>query len=473
MADKLSTRNTVIKYESEMSHKSKRRAVLGIAVTLAIAPLPIIFPLLTKGGVSPIISFVILLAAFTFLIGFYVSFQRYLRNRETKLILTDSGLMLPDKSNSNNQTIFWSQVENIKVDDNIIHFVFKDKKPFQLNLDLLSYENKDKLVSGISLWANKWTKDQTFLQLADKITGARHEMKDSETSFTSLWLEEAHRRLSTTPFTPLSPGTQLQDGRVTVVQPLTAGGWSAIYLCQWQGKTPAILKEAVVPPSSKENVREKAYELFQREALILAGLNHPQITKVIDYFVENNRQYMVLARVNGVNLRNYINDKGAVSEKQTLVWVKQLAEVVDYLHAQDPPVIHRDLTPENLVLDIRGSLVLIDFGSANEFLGTVTGTLVGKPSYISPEQFSGRANTQSDLYSVGAVMSFLLTGKDPTPLAVARISETLPSVNPQLNDLIAELMNLDSKLRVQSAQDLISRLSCLESPAPDHHLDRV
>ena len=182
---------------------------------------------------------------------------------------------------------------------------------------------------------------------------------------------------------------------------------------------------------------------------------------------------MFLARVNGVNLRNYINDKGAVSEKQTLVWVKQLAEVVDYLHAQDPPVIHRDLTPENLVLDIRGSLVLIDFGSANEFLGTVTGTLVGKPSYISPEQFSGRANKQSDLYSVGAVMSFLLTGKDPTPLAVARISETLPSVNAQLNDLIAELMHLDSKMRLQSASELISRLSCLESPAPDHHLDRV
>lgn len=458
MADKLSTRNTVIKYESELSHKSKRRAVLGIALTLAIAPLPIVFPLLTHGVVSPVVSFLILLAAFTFLAGFYISFQRYLQNRETRLILTDSGLMLPDKSNKNDQTIFWSQVENITVTGNTIQFAFKDKKPYKLNLDLLSYENKDKLVSAISLWANKWTKDQSFLALAEKITGARHEMKDSETSFTSLWLEEAHRRLSTTPFTPLSPGTQLQDGRVTVVQPLTAGGWSAIYLCQWQGKTPAILKEAVVPPSSKENVREKAYELFQREALILAGLEHPQITKVIDYFVENNRQYMVLARVNGVNLRNYINDKGAVSEKQTITWIKQLAEVVDYLHCQDPPVIHRDLTPENLVLDIRGSLVLIDFGSANEFLGTVTGTLVGKPSYISPEQFSGRANIQSDLYSVGAVITFLLTGKDPTPLAVAQIKDSLPAINPKINDLVCELMHLDSKMRLQSAKELIERL---------------
>lgn len=458
MTDKLSTRNTVIKYESEMSHRSRRRAVLGIAVTMAVAPLPIIFPLLTHGGVSPIVSFLILLAAFTFLIGFYISFERYLKHKETKLILTDSGLMLPDKSNNNSQTIFWSQVENITVVDNTMQFNFKDKRPFKLNLDLLSYENKDKLVSAISLWANKWTKDESFLALAEKITGARHEMKDSETSFTSLWLEEAHRRLSTTPFTPLTPGTQLQDGRVTVIQPLTAGGWSAIYLCQWQGKTPAILKEAVVPPSSKENVREKAYELFQREALILAGLNHPQITKVIDYFVENNRQYMVLARVNGVNLRNYINDKGAVSEKQTLTWIKQLAEVVDYLHSQDPPVIHRDLTPENLVLDIRGSLVLIDFGSANEFLGTVTGTLVGKPSYISPEQFSGKANKQSDLYSVGAVMSFLLTGKDPTPLAVAQIKDTLPTVDTKLSELVSDLMNLDSKHRLQSAKELLARL---------------
>ena len=167
---------------------------------------------------------------------------------------------------------------------------------------------------------------------------------------------------------------------------------------------------------------------------------------------------MVLARVNGVNLRNYINDKGAVSEKQTLTWIKQLAEVVDYLHSQDPPVIHRDLTPENLVLDIRGSLVLIDFGSANEFLGTVTGTLVGKPSYISPEQFSGKANKQSDLYSVGAVMSFLLTGKDPTPLAVAQIKDTLPTVDTKLSELVSDLMNLDSKHRLQSAKELLARL---------------
>ncbi len=458
MVDKLSTCNTVVKYENELSHRSKKAAIVAIAVTLAVATFPLVYPAVTAGKSSPLINLLIVFFAFFFLITFFISFNRYLKNRNAKLILTDSGILLPGTTHRKENTIFWSQVEKINVEENKIQFAFKDRKPFKLDLNLLSYENKDKLVSGVSLWANKWTKDDSFLALAENITASRHEVKDVDTSFTSLWLEEAQRRLSTTPFTPLTPGTQLQDGRITIVQPLTAGGWSAIYLCQWQQKTPAILKEAVVPPSSKQAVRDKAFELFQRESLILAGLRHPQIANVFDYFVENNRQYMILERINGVNLRNYIKDRGAVSEKQALIWAKQLAEVVEYLHAQDPPIIHRDLTPENLVLDMRSSLVLIDFGSANEFLGTVTGTLVGKPSYISPEQFSGRANLQSDLYSVGAVISFLLTGKDPTPLAVAHLDEELPGINPKIKDLVCDLMNLDPKARLQSAGELIYRL---------------
>jgi eukaryotic-like serine/threonine-protein kinase len=328
--------------------------------------------------------------------------------------------------------------------------------PVRLPLASLNCEDLDTLVSACELWANRWTKDDSFIELVELVTNRRHD--DSDSSFTALWLQEAHRRVSTTPFVPLEPGSGLQNGRVKIVQTLTAGGWSAVYLCQWLDKTPAVLKEAVVPPAAGEELKNKAFQQFEREAVLLAGLDHPQIAKVMDYFIENSRQYMVLQRISGVNLRTYIMDRGPVSERQALKWTSELAEIIAYLHGRELPIIHRDLTPENLVLDMKGSLVLIDFGSANEFVGTVTGTLVGKPSYVSPEQFSGHARTQSDLYSLGAVIYFMVTGKDPEPLAVASPKTANDVVSPELDQLVGDLMRLDVRERMKSIDDVKSRL---------------
>ena len=136
--------------------------------------------------------------------------------------------------------------------------------------------------------------------------------------------------------------------------------------------------------------------------------------------------------------RTYVKDKGGVSERQALTWAREIADIVEYLHTRETAVVHRDLTPENLVLDMRGSLILVDFGAANEFVGTVTGTLVGKPSYISPEQFSGRANLQSDLYSLGAVLFYLLTATDPEPLSVNSPRSLKPEISESFDRLVQD-----------------------------------
>ncbi|MBX9693942.1 MAG: serine/threonine protein kinase [Cyanobacteria bacterium] len=383
-------------------------------------------------------------------------------------MISDTGIGLPSTGSIWHQQrpmIPWKSVERIAVTnpdkENLATLVIylKMDKPIQLKLRSLTPENLDKMVSACDLWADKSIRDNTFQDLLQSVTRKRIDCDDS--SFTALWMEEAQRRLSSTPFEPLAPGATLQDGRVKVVQPLTAGGWSAIYLCTWKESTQAILKEAVVPPGAKEEVKKKAHEQFEREAVILAGLDHPQIAKVIDYFIENGRQYMVLRRVTGANLRSYIKDKGAVSEKQTLKWLNELAEIVGYLHTQNPPVVHRDITPENLVLDMKGSIVLIDFGAANEFVGTVTGTLVGKPSYISPEQFSGHATLRSDLYSIGAVMYFMLVGEDPEALTVASARSKNELIDEELNKLIADLMQLDVTKRLENIELLKERLKAI------------
>src|SRR5207237_6197438 len=124
-----------------------------------------------------------------------------------------------------------------------------------------------------------------------------------------------------------------------------------------------------------------------------------------------------------------IRQNGAQKETTVLKWAAEVAEILTYLHKRNPPIIHRDLTPDNLVLKNEGTVHLIDFGAANQFVGTATGTLVGKQAYIAPEQLRGKADLQSDLYSLGGTLHYLLTGKDPIPLMVAHPNEVLPDIS--------------------------------------------
>jgi serine/threonine protein kinase len=134
------------------------------------------------------------------------------------------------------------------------------------------------------------------------------------------------------------------------------------------------------------------------------------------------------------------------------------------LHSQEPPIIHRDLTPDNVVLDQALNLKIIDFGAANEFLGTATGTLIGKQSYLPMEQLRGKAVPQSDIYSFGSSLHFLLTGEEPEPLAVSHPKQLRGELSEQIDQLVASCTDPDYKNRPQSAGvllDLLKDLSVL------------
>lgn len=469
---KPTAKTAVIDYKSPRAVQSRRMALFAIASFLVVFPLPIIYSIVEAGSLVGFVQAFFLLLSILSLVFLLVSLAIYNKNRSSRLVLTESGIVLPGiyggfKKQSSG--INWGQVEKISVEKadsgssseksgEIILYISKGN-PVRLKMSSLAPEDLDKLVSACDLWCNKSSRDKSFDTFVDEIVRGRIEEKDS--SFTGIWMEEAQRRISTTPFVPLEPGTHLQDGRIKVLQPLTAGGWSAIYLSEWKNRTPVILKEAVVPPSSAETLKQKAKEHFEREAVLLSGLNNPKIAKVMDYFVENGRQYMLLERINGSTLRSYVRDRGSVSMGQALSWGLEIIDIVEYLHNQEIPIIHRDLTPENLVLDMRGSLILVDFGAANEFVGTVTGTLVGKPSYISPEQFSGRATLQSDLYSVGAVMYFMLTGVEPEPLSVNSPRTMNKVVSEDLDFWVQELMQLNLDKRIKSAKGAKEKLSAI------------
>jgi serine/threonine protein kinase, bacterial len=167
---------------------------------------------------------------------------------------------------------------------------------------------------------------------------------------------------------------------------------------------------------------------------------------------------MVLDSINGQNMRQLVKTSGAQHQLDVLNWAFTLTDILAYLHGQSPPLIHRDLTPDNIVVDSDGTIMLIDFGAANELLGTATGTLVGKQCYISPEQFRGKALPISDLYSLGATLYYLLTAHDPEALASSSPREVTPYISPELDKLICDLTATDPKDRPQTARDVKLRL---------------
>jgi serine/threonine-protein kinase len=246
----------------------------------------------------------------------------------------------------------------------------------------------------------------------------------------------------------------LQNGRLKVLSQVSFGGLSAVYLCQKNDQELVVLKEAVVPGDGTGDVKSKALELFEREAQILMKLDHPQIMKVLDHFVDSERHYLLLEYHNGQDLKQFVKHNGCPSEEKVCAWALEIAIILEYLHEQDPPIIHRDLTPDNLVLATDGSIVMIDFGAANEFVGKATGTLVGKQSFIAPEQFRGKATTQSDLYALGCTLHFLLTGQEPVPLSVSHPKKVNLAVSTRMDSLVSSLTAMNIEDRIGSATEL-------------------
>lgn len=182
----------------------------------------------------------------------------------------------------------------------------------------------------------------------------------------------------------------------------------------------------------------KAQELFEREARILKSINHPHIPKYYDFFWEDKCKYLIMELVHGQNLSQFIHKNGPIKETEAIKWTLQLCEILTYLHSLSPPLIHRDIKPSNLMLrHIDQAIILLDFGAVKE-IGTPWGTRISTEGYSAPEQNLGKPCIQSDIYSVGSTLIFLLTGKNPL--------HYLQSENKEYNFNLDNVANISSSL---------------------------
>lgn len=348
---------------------------------------------------------------------------------------------------------------------------FGDKEQLCLQTKWFNKEELEQVLLSVELWGTNCTRTPALIGYQSELQNSNRGI--GQGSYTQMWEEELSRRFNATSFVPLEPDHLLRSGKLKIVRQIAFGGLSAIYLAEREGQDLVVIKEAVVPGSSDPDTRRKAEELFQREAKLLVQLDHPQIAKVLDHFVDDGRNYLMIEYVNGQDLRQHIKQNGAQPQALVLDWAEQIAGILDYLHTRTPPILHRDLTPDNLVLRNDGTVKLIDFGAANEFVGTATGTLVGKQSYIAPEQLRGKANLSSDLYSFGGSLYYLLTGKDPVPLALSRPRNVLPEISEELDALVASLTAFEKSERPEGGEELLNRIKQLRAASSDRDVAPV
>jgi serine/threonine protein kinase len=225
----------------------------------------------------------------------------------------------------------------------------------------------------------------------------------------------------------LEPHTLLQN-RYLVVRLLGQGGTGAVYeAVDRKFGNPVALKEIC---STHRQLRHA----FAHEARLLNRLRHGGLPVVMDYFAGEGRQFLVMQFIPGQDLEQLLaarlaRGQGPFAFPQVLDWADQLLDVLEYLHAQEPPVIHRDIKPQNLKLTPRGEVILLDFGLAKGMIAKLAQadrSLCGyTPHYAALEQIRGvGTDARSDLYSVAATLYHLLTGERP-PDAMARAAAQL------------------------------------------------
>jgi serine/threonine protein kinase len=217
-----------------------------------------------------------------------------------------------------------------------------------------------------------------------------------------------------------------------------------------------VLKETLIPPFVDKQVQQKALERFEREARLLKELKGEYVVGLRDYFIEDHRCYLVLDYVDGQNLRQHIAKNGPLDEARVLELTKQMCAMLQFLHGRS--VIHRDFTPDNLILQSNGQLKLIDFNVARESEEGKTGTIVGKHAYVPPEQFRGKPTKQSDIYALGATMHFLLVGQDPEPISQSSPAALKQTVTEATDSLVQKCTTLDTTKRMQSIDDVLTLL---------------
>jgi serine/threonine protein kinase len=277
----------------------------------------------------------------------------------------------------------------------------------------------------------------------------------------------------TAPTIQAPPVMSLCGGRYTDVMPLSdRGGMGLIFRARdsRRGQQPCVIKQLRPDPDLDE-------AMFQREAALLAHLRHPNLPACWDAFSEDGSHYLVSDLIEGVALQDIIEQQGQAAEHDVVRWGIDLCDALMYIHSQQPPIVHRDIKPDNVIITPEGSAVLVDFGIARRYEAGRHDTMkMGTWGYLPPEQKAGRTEPRSDLYALGATLYFALTANDPQLLNIFDINlqwrkgvsfpparDANPQVSTEMEAILAQATRVVIEERYPSARAMLDDLRNLQA----------
>jgi eukaryotic-like serine/threonine-protein kinase len=265
------------------------------------------------------------------------------------------------------------------------------------------------------------------------------------------------------------------DGRYRLLRRIGSGGMADV----WLAEDPHLQRRVALKILHRRFAQDREFvERFRREAEAAAGLSHPNIVAVFDRGEIEGTYYIAMQLLEGRSLKELI-DRGQTPE-QSVALIRQVLEAAGFAHRHG--VVHRDLKPQNVIVDDEGVATVTDFGIARAGASEITqaGSVMGTPHYLSPEQAQGQAVTAvSDLYSIGVILYEALAGQVPfeadsaVAIAMKQVSHTPqrpssinPNVSPALDAVVMRALEKDPGQRFQSADAFIAALdAALSNPA--------
>ncbi len=246
-------------------------------------------------------------------------------------------------------------------------------------------------------------------------------------------------------------------GRYEILKEIGHGGMSTVYLAN----DTHMNRNWAVKEVAKEGLGQNDKAVSNSpvaEAHLLKRLDHPFLPRITDIIDNDTTFYIIMDFIEGESLDKVLKEYGAQPEERVIEWAMQICDVLSYLHNQKPPIIYRDMKPENLMLKPNGNICIIDFGIAREYKEqNLSDTIaLGTPGYAAPEQYNGQTDQRSDIYALGMTMCHLLTGVYP-----ARGDGYMPvrQYNPALSEGIEAIINKcvepAAEKRYQSCAELL------------------
>ena len=252
---------------------------------------------------------------------------------------------------------------------------------------------------------------------------------------------------------------EIIDGKYEILSEVGRGGMSVVYLAmdkrlnkQWA------IKE--FRKDKDDDSKQRALEALLREANLMKKLDHPTLPRITDIIEDAQTVYVIMDYIEGESLNKVLDAYGPQPQEAVIEWAKQLCDVLDYLHTQDPPVIYRDMKPANIMLKPNGTVQLIDFGIAREYKEGQVGDTesLGTRGYAAPEMFSQdlQSDARSDIYCLGVTLYHLVTGKSPAepPYEIYPIRHWNPNLSSALEWVIEKCTQLNPNDRFQSCAEI-------------------